>query len=88
MSTATLSERDLFPSKASFRSSLIFFSTSSILYYQHMEINNNVPDVESQKPIDSSQLLYKENIEVEDLVRTATDKLSPKKRNNIYIIRH
>ena len=43
-------------SKDGLRSSLISSSTSSISYHQHIEINNNLPDIESQELIDSSQM--------------------------------
>jgi len=42
-----------------------------------MEINNDLLDIEIQNPINSSQLFYKENAEIGDLVSKMTDK-SPK----------
>ena len=33
---------------------------SFISYHEHMEINNNLPDVDLQEPVDSSQLSYKD----------------------------
>jgi len=56
-------------SRASLRSSLISSSTLSIPYHQCMELNNDLSDIESQKPIDSSQLSYAGETEVGDLVR-------------------
>ena len=47
-------ERSTLNSKASSRSSLIPLSISSVLYHWHMKINNALPDIESQEPIDSS----------------------------------
>jgi len=49
-----------------------------------MKINNDLPDVKSQKPIDSSQLSYKENVRVENSVSMVTDKLSSKKEQYLY----
>jgi len=41
-------------SKASLKSSSISLSTLSIPYHQCMELNNDLPDTESQELIDSS----------------------------------
>ena len=79
-----IKERSALSSKASSRSSLIFSSTSSVPYHQHIKINNNIPDIKCWKPIDCSQLLYKGNVKVRDFVRTATNKLSPKKKQCTY----
>ena len=43
-----------------------------------MEINNDLPEEEIQKPIDSSQLSYEENTKVGDSVSKVIDELSPK----------
>jgi len=66
-------------SKANSRNSLVSSSTSSIPYHQCMEINNDLPDIEIQDPIDSSQLSYKGNSEVGNSVSKMTDNPSPKK---------
>jgi len=71
--------RSTLSSKASLRSSLISSSTSSIPYHQHIEINNDILDIDCQEPIDCSQLSYEENIEVGNLVRMATNKSFTKK---------
>jgi len=71
--------RSTLSSKASLRSSSISSSTSSIPYHQHMKINNDIPDIDCQEPIDCSQLSYEENIEVGNLVRMATNKFFTKK---------
>jgi len=42
------------PSKNSSRNSSISLSALYVLYYQYIKINNNLPDVESRKPVDSS----------------------------------
>jgi len=42
------------PSKNSSRNSSISLSALYVLYYQYMEINNDLPDVESWEPVDSS----------------------------------
>jgi len=70
--------------KAGSRSSLIFSSTSSILYYQCMEINNDILDINCQEYIDCYQLSYERNIEIDDLVRTVTNKSSTKEEQCIY----
>ena len=41
---------------------LISSGTSSKPYYKHMELNNNLPDIDIWEPINSSQLSYKDNI--------------------------
>jgi len=40
------------------RSLSISLSTSSRPYHEHIEMNNNLPDVNIWEPIDSSQLSY------------------------------
>jgi len=47
-------ERSVLSSKNSSRNSSMSSSALSVPYYQHMEINNDLPDVKSQKPINSS----------------------------------
>jgi len=42
-----------------------------------MEINNDLLNIEIQNPINSSQLFYKGNVEISDLVSKMTDN-SPK----------
>jgi len=68
--------RSAHTSRTSLRSSSISSSTLSIPYHQHIELNNDLPNTVSQKPIDSSQLSYTEEVEVGNLVRLATDKNS------------
>jgi len=68
--------RPALTSRASSRSSSISSNTLSILYHQCIELNNNLPDIESQEPIDSPQLFYTRGAEAGDLVRLATDKNS------------
>ena len=60
--------RSALPSKANSRSSSIFSSTSSAPYYECMELNNNILDVNIRDPINSSQLSYKNNIEKDEFV--------------------
>jgi len=43
-----------------------------------MEINNDLPEVESREPIDSSQLSYEGNAETGHSVSVVTDKPPPK----------
>jgi len=47
-------ERSAFFSKASSKKSSVFSSTSSAPYHEHMELNNNLLNIESPEPIDSS----------------------------------
>jgi len=61
-------------SKNSLRSLFISLSTSSVLYHQHMEINNNLPEEISTEPINSFQLSYIRQAKENRLVRLATDK--------------
>jgi len=49
-------------SKTNSRNLLISSGTSSKPYYEHMELNNNLPDIDIWEPINSSQLSYKDNI--------------------------
>ena len=53
--------RSTSPSKTSSRSSLISFTTLSILYHKKIEINNNLLDEKFTEPVDSSQISYKED---------------------------
>ena len=76
--------RSALSSKINLRISLIFSSTSSISYHQHMEINNDIPDIYCQKPIDYSQMLYEGNIDIEDLVRIVTNKHSTEERQYVF----
>ena len=49
--------------KSNSRSFSVFSSVSSILYHEHMEVDNNKPDDDKSKgPIDSSQLFYVNNM--------------------------
>ena len=75
-----IKERSTLSNKASSKNSSIFSSTLLISYHQCMEINNKLSDVKSWKPIDSFQLSYKRNIEVENSISIATDKLSLRER--------
>jgi len=77
-------ERSVLNSKASSRSFSISLSTSSVPYYWHIEINNNLLDIKSQEPIDSSQLSYKANKETVNSVIIVTDKPSPKEGQYVY----
>ena len=55
--------RSTFLSKMNSKSISVVSNTSSILYHLKMEINNDLPDKITVKPIDSSQLLYQDGIE-------------------------
>ena len=47
-------ERNNSPSNTSFRSSLVLLKALSILYFERMEIRNNLPDKDIVEPINSS----------------------------------
>ena len=53
--------RPTLSSNVSSRSSSISSSTSSRPYHEHMEMKNDLLDVNIQEPIDSSQLSYQKN---------------------------
>ena len=59
VSNSIVWERSNLFSKASSRSPLVFSSTSSVFYYECIEVDNNKPEEDIRKPIDSSQLSYK-----------------------------
>ena len=63
-------------SKLNLREFSILSNTSSSLYYERMEGNNNLLDKDIWNPIDSSQLSYEENVEVDKSVIMTTDKHS------------
>ena len=42
-------------------------------YHYHIILNNDCPDTEIQEPINSPQLSYAENVEVDELVRKVTN---------------
>ena len=75
--------RSTLSSKAGSRDSSISSSTLLVLYHQHMEMNNDHPEVESQEPIDSSQLSYEGNAETEHSVSMVTDKPPPKEGQHV-----
>jgi len=61
-------------SKMSSRSASVVSDALSILYHFRMEINNNLPDKITVKPIDRSQLLYQDDVEEgSNLVSEAAD---------------
>ena len=61
------------PSKASSRSTSVLSAASSIPYHERMEIKNDLPDEDIVDPIDSSQLLYKDNNDMGNSVGKVTD---------------
>jgi len=67
-SNTILRERSNLSSKAKLRSSLISSSTSSISYYEYMELENDKPEDNIREPIDSSQLSYKDNMDKGEFV--------------------
>ena len=73
VSDSIMRERSNLSSKASSRSSSVFSSTSFVLYYKHMEVNNNKPKEDIREPIDSSQLSYKDIANKDESVSGVTD---------------
>ena len=59
--------------KTNSRDPSISLNTSSTSYYECMEINNNLPNVDFWEPIDSSQLSYKNNMENKEIVSKIAD---------------
>ena len=62
-------ERLFLPSKVSLRSTSVTSNTSSIPYYEKIEINNDLLDKEVRDLVDSSQLSYKDDNEEDNHVR-------------------
>jgi len=75
MDSNIIKERSTLSSKTSFRNSLVFSSTSSTSYHKHMKLNNNFLEDESQEPIDSSQLFYASQVDIDESVKKVTDKI-------------
>lgn len=71
-------ERSISLSKINSRKALILSNTLSTLYYERMEMNNNLLNENVWNPINSSQLFYDGNIEIGRLVRKITDSHLPK----------
>jgi len=65
-------------SLASSRSLLVCLKASSIVYHQHMTLNNNLSDCKIQKSINSSHLLYVDYTKEDESVSLATDSTSDK----------
>ena len=61
------------PTRSISRSTLVSSTIFSILYYQRMEINNNLPDKDLEKLIDKSQLSYASTVDNGNNVRKAAD---------------
>ena len=59
-------------SKASSRSSLVF-SITSVLYHEHIEVNNDKLEEDIREPINSSQLSYKNATNKDKFVSRMTD---------------
>ena len=68
-------ERSALSSKASSRNSSVFSSTSFAPYYEYIELNNNLLDIEFPEPINSSQLSYADQVDVGESVRKVTDNI-------------
>ena len=80
-------ERPTFSNKAISRDLLISSSISFISYAQCMEMNNDLLDIKIWDLINSSQLFYKRNVEVGDLISKATNNFSQRK-GNMYEMRY
>ena len=78
--------RSTFSSRITSRSAFIISNISSCAYHLKMECNNNLLDDMAVDLIDSSQLLYKNNIKSKDnLVSKAADSISTK---NLQYVQH
>jgi len=62
------------PINGSLKDSLVLSNISSRPYHKRMKINNELPEVDSIDPIDSSQLSYTGTAKISSLVSQATDK--------------
>ena len=71
-------ERFISLSKINSRKALILSNTLSTLYYERIEMNNNLLNENVWNPINSSQLFYDGNIEIGRLVRKITDSHLPR----------
>ena len=71
-------ERSISLSKINSRKALILSNTLSTLYYERIEMNNNLLNENVWNPINSSQLFYDGNIEIGRLVRKITDSHLPR----------
>jgi len=69
-------------SKASSRSSSVFSSTSSIFYYEYIEVDNNKPEEDIREPIDSSQLSYKDFMNKYKFVSRMADTFSTDRKQH------
>jgi len=65
--------RSNLPSKLNSRSFSVFSNTSSILYHEQIEINNNKPEEDIRKPVNSFQLSYKDNMSKDKSVSRVAD---------------
>ena len=65
------------------QSSSVVSKASSISYHDKMIINNNASDEEFRKPIDSSQLLYKDNSQVNGCVNKVIDSISTQEPQHV-----
>ena len=73
VSNSIMRERSNLSNKASSRSSSVFSSTSFVLYYKHIEVDNNKPKEDIREPIDSSQLSYKDIANKGESISEVTD---------------
>ena len=70
-------KRSTSSSKTNLRESLILSNASSAPHYKRMEMNNNLPDEDVQDLIDSSQLFYNRNVEIDEFIRKMTNNHFP-----------
>ena len=68
-----IKRRSNFSSKVSSRSTSVTSNTSFISYYEKIEINNNLSDKKVVDPLNSFQLLYKDDDKASNSVRKAVD---------------
>ena len=68
--------RSALSSKASSKNSSVFSSTSSAPYYEYIELNNNLLDIEFPEPINSSQLSYADQVDVGERYGTLCVKIT------------
>ena len=75
--------RSALSSRIGLRNLSVLFITLLVLYYKHMELNNDLLDDNVWDPIDISQLSYKENVEIDESIYKVNDKNLSKRGQHV-----
>jgi len=81
VSNSIVRRRSNLSNKASSRSSLVFSSTS-VLYHEYIEVNNDKLEEDIREPINSSQLSYKNATNKDKSVSRMTDTFSTNRKQH------